>query len=307
MFLDKVMQGLSGKIMIMLFILVASSYQLEKNTTAESRNDNNPNNDIKERPIIINKIGEKIDPTTYLQKPIGEPIDLTHNREAPSKDETMSYELPTRSELIAETGDLQDIVLPFNKYCFKRGLTFAMMDNDTATGTTKFGCKGMPGTDLPNNTMCGAFYGDTYCFRKRPVLCINKQNINRPAYSFSEPESQNGWTGAVLRISPPVMGCSFKSQKHADNYCRKLYGCGFRMADYHDGRYMVGMNGTDYSNFTWNWGSTYKGYWAFWAFVVNHPMTMFRYWVTHNDVWGANPHCWPKKYYIKEFKAVMAQ
>ena len=233
----------------------------------------------------------EIDPSSFMQEP-GLPVDLSNFGAVPTKEELMAYPISEAKEMAAE---FKNSALPvfFNKMCFKRGITFARNKMDKATGTSYFSCSGNPNTDLPGSpTTCGIFYGDTYCYKARPLVCINKVGIPRPSYTFVGSVSINGWTEAVVQVTPPVAGCSFKYQKDADYYCEKLFGCGYKVADYHDGRYITGMNGVNYSNFSWNPSITMKGYYAFWAYFINMPQVSQRYWVTHRDVWGANPHCW---------------
>ena len=252
-------------------------------------------NDTKENNMAANS--EIIDPTMFQQEEaffIAE-INQSDDKEKPAEPdehEKKPYIIPEKSEIMEELS-ASPLPIVFNPMCYKRGFTLALEDINKDFGLIKYSCKGFPKTDLPGpGNYCGAFYGDTYCYRRLPMLCINKLGINRPAYNFTGSASSNGWTEGIVRETPPVPGCAFKYLKDANNYCRKLFGCGYRVADYHDGRYMPGMNGTTYANFTWNSSSTYKGYYAFWTFVVHHNNKQNRYWATHNDVWGANPHCW---------------
>lgn len=249
---------------------------------------------VKTNPEGVEEVNgeELIDPKTFQQVETIYTGDINDPDSTPSKEEVRPYMLPEKEEIMKELS-LEIEPLPFNKMCYKRGLTLALAKVNSTHGIINFSCKGAPNTDLAGSpTSCGPSYGDTYCYRRLPVLCIRKLDLNRPSYSFTGSASSNGWSEGIVKITPPVPGCRFKYQYQVNNYCRKLFGCGFRIADYHDGRYMPGMNGTTYANFTWNTSSTYKGYYSFWTYVVNHNNTSNRYWVTHNDAWGVNPHCW---------------
>lgn len=234
----------------------------------------------------------EIDPSSFMQDLEFPHTDLFNPAAVPQDGELKPYPIPAVKEMASE---FNSSALPvfFNKMCFKRGLTFAMNKRDKSTGTSYFSCLGNPNTDLPGSpTTCGYNYGDTYCFRARPIACINKVGIPRPSYTFTGSADSNGWTEAIVQVTPPVAGCAFKYKKDADYYCEKLFGCGYKVADFHDGRYINGMNGVNYSNFSWNPSITMKGFYGFWAFFINMPNVSQRYWVTHNDLWGANPHCW---------------
>jgi hypothetical protein len=227
---------------------------------------------LKLQPILPNpnnKVFDRADPSI---KPPSEDLAVASNDEAAK--------------------ELVDSSLIINKRCFKKGMTFALGARDNTFGIQKFVCRGMPLND--NGSMnCGQFYGDTWCFRKRRVLCINKLKLNRPAYTVAPNSPINeGWTEGIVQASPPVIGCSFATKQDVDAYCTKLFGCGYVLADFHDGRYMNGMNGAINANFSWNSAITFKGFNNFWTYVQGAFMTSQRFWVSHTDVFGANPSCW---------------
>ena len=198
-------------------------------------------------------------------------------------------ELATREMVDKE---LIDPTIIINKLCFKKGMTFALGPRDSTFGIQKFVCNGMPLNDN-GVTACGQFYGDTWCYKKRKILCINKLKLNRPAYKVAPNSPINeGWTGAIVQATPLVVGCSFATKAEVDAYCTKLFGCGYVLADFHDGKYMANMNGYVNANFSWNWASTFKGFNNFWTYIQGPFITNERFWVSHTDVYGANPSCW---------------
>jgi hypothetical protein len=64
-------------------------------------------------------------------------------------------------------------------------------------------------------------------------------------------ECYSGWAGGFIKPTWPICGDRLASPTHADTYCRKIAGEGFRMAEFHDGKYVVGTGGEDYSYATW--------------------------------------------------------
>ena len=182
--------------------------------------------------------------------------------------------------------------IAINRRCFKKGMTFAFGTLDSANGIYRFACNALPTNDN-GSAMCGQFYGDTWCYRKRRVLCINKLGLNRPPYFVPAGQAvNNGWTEGIVKASPPVIGCSFATKGDVDAYCTKLFGCNWIGAEFHDGRYHPSMTGYTFANFSWNSSLTTKGFSSFWTYGQNLPQTSQRYWVTHGDVYGANPNCW---------------
>ncbi len=142
--------------------------------------------------------------------------------------------------------------LPPNKNCTRRGLTWGTTKNCKYCkfGICQISCRGKP---LVNNTQyCNRYNGDTICKNLRPLLCIKKLNLDRPAYEvnsndpypsiFQNYEYYNSWSGAFIRKTKPVMGCQIWNKKHADKICEYEFGCGWKMARENDGRYKVGMS-----------------------------------------------------------------
>jgi hypothetical protein len=50
-----------------------------------------------------------------------------------------------------------------------------------------------------------------------------------------------GWSKGQIKLTRPIRGCYIKSKDHADEICKKYFGCEYEMASHHDGRYINGM------------------------------------------------------------------
>jgi hypothetical protein len=207
-----------------------------------------------------------------------------------------SVVVPAVDDSVASEADVQkeigSNILPINRRCFKKGMTFAIGGINSTFGIQKFKCNAPPTNDKGTNN-CDQFYGDTWCYKKRRILCINKLRLNRPAYPVAAGQAASeGWSEGIVQATPQVMGCSFATKNDVDAYCTKLFGCNYIGAEFHDGRYISAMNGPIFANFSWNTGITTKGFSSFWTYVQNFPTVSERYWVSHMDVYGANPNCW---------------
>jgi hypothetical protein len=128
----------------------------------------------------------------------------------------------------------------------KKGLTWTLRRHVDGLNMDMFGCNG-----------CDPYAGDTDCGKKRSILCINKQKLNRPAYDInctaaSAPaEYYCGWSGGLYGATPPVRGCNIKSQYRGNKFCAASLGEGWVMAEFHDGAYIVGMSKTKYAGNDW--------------------------------------------------------
>jgi hypothetical protein len=82
---------------------------------------------------------------------------------------------------------------------------------------------------------CNAYQGDTLCTATLPILCIDPAGLAFPNYTPHPSSFYDGWTGAYLGLSAPIIGTALTSQAAADNVCAVQYGPGWRMAEFHDG------------------------------------------------------------------------
>ena len=118
--------------------------------------------------------------------------------------------------------------------------------------------------------LSNAYSGDTTVDQYRPVLCIQvDETVPAPAIPY---DFYNGWSRGTLKTTPPVQGMTLTSQQAGDRLCKETFGAGYRMAEFHDGRY-----GPDFSA---------SGGWSFWGLGSVPGGT--RFWVAINDQ-AANP------------------
>lgn len=114
------------------------------------------------------------------------------------------------------------------------------------------------------------YAGDTPATASLPVLCLLVNNSPVPA--GITPNFYNGWARGSVRLTPSVQGMQLTSRAVADGICATNFGTGWRMAEFHDGRY-----GTNLSS---------SGGWTFWAYGTLPLGT--RFWTAINDQ-PANP------------------
>jgi hypothetical protein len=114
------------------------------------------------------------------------------------------------------------------------------------------------------------YYGDTPATASRPVLCLYI-NYN-PVPAGITPDFYNGWARGAVHMTPPVAGSQLTSRAAANALCAANFGSGWRMAEFHHGRYGPNL--------------TSVGGWSFWAYGAFPAGT--RFWVAINDQ-PANP------------------
>jgi hypothetical protein len=85
------------------------------------------------------------------------------------------------------------------------------------------------------------FVGDTDCSTALPLLCLRDQQRPAPA-AFSQAgrlgsheDLARQWTGGDLRLSSMVRGDTLATVQDADRRCRREFGAGWRVADFHAG------------------------------------------------------------------------
>ena len=101
---------------------------------------------------------------------------------------------------------------------------------------------GIDGTGNP-------YTGDTKCTAKRPILCLKVDNSPRPNYAVTPgQEFYQGWTLGHYTTTLPVKGSQIISSADGDNRCATAFGTGWRMAEFHDGGYVPGMDASNFGN-----------------------------------------------------------
>lgn len=122
------------------------------------------------------------------------------------------------------------------------------------------------GTDNRTN----AYSGDTPATASLPILCLFVNNSAVP--SGITPDFYNGWTRGSVRLTPSIPGTNLTSRAAADAICAANLGAGWRMAEFHDGRYGPNLASS--------------GGWTFWAYGTLPLGT--RFWTAIDDQ-PANP------------------
>ena len=167
------------------------------------------------------------------------------------------------------------------KSCLRKGMTWRRRKYFCHShGTGMVGCAG-----------CDAYRGDTICWNKRPILCINDQNMQRPDYVAGTGTFgfYYGWSGAHIDITKPIRGCWIQSRYHADLICKMFFGDCWRMAEFHDGWYQTNLPATRQGAFC-EWQRNLRGGWNFYAYGNRTGNVNFgRFWVAIND---QRANCW---------------
>lgn len=180
------------------------------------------------------------------------------------------------------------------RYCrWRKGLTWGFISHDCKLGTDFVGCWGSPASSFDVG-QCNPYHGDTVCTAVRPILCINKLNLRRPAYDIEcsphamQKEFYCGWSGALLALSKPIQGCRLINSDFADRWCAETVGCGYVMASHGDGYFIDGMNSANFNDCTWDWSKAHSGGWSFRGYS-NLRNSNTRWWTKINDQFG---NCW---------------
>ncbi|MFH8980258.1 hypothetical protein [Streptomyces varsoviensis] len=141
------------------------------------------------------------------------------------------------------------------------GMTWARMA-DGPDGSVRVGG--------PGGTQSDPYKGDTPATAQLPVLCLRVDGSPLP--DGLTPDFYGGWAQGTVAASRPVKGSRLNSRAAADSVCAAAFGAGWRMAEFHDGRY-----GPDLQ---------YSGGWSFWAYGDLPKNT--RFWTAIDDQ-PANP------------------
>ncbi|GAB3157978.1 hypothetical protein GCM10027290_60280 [Micromonospora sonneratiae] len=114
-----------------------------------------------------------------------------------------------------------------------------------------------------------AYAGDTTVDQYLSALCLLVDARPAPAIPF---DHDNGWARGAVKVTAPIRGDALTSRAQGDSICASTFGAGWRLAEFHDGRW-----GTDF---------VFSGGWSFWAAGVLTPGT--RFWTAISDQ-PANP------------------
>ncbi|CAF4104891.1 unnamed protein product, partial [Adineta steineri] len=140
---------------------------------------------------------------------------------------------------------------------------------------------------------CNPYSGDTDCNTRLPILCKQIDKSPRPAYTMTctdhamPKEFYCGWTMGYIATTPKVAASTFSTIKDVDAYCEDALGPGWVTAEFHDSRYIPGMNGATYANAQWTqWGASHgnnypSGGWSYYSYGNVRNDT--RFWMDIND------------------------
>lgn len=164
------------------------------------------------------------------------------------------------------------------------GLTLGKYSHDPVLGIDHIG----------HNSVGNPYTGDTACTAKRPVLCVRVDGSARPPYDVAPEQAfYQGWVEGHFSTTKPIPGTLLTSQAAGDAQCKKYLGPNWRMAEWHDGKYVDGMNAsthyysTGYSASPWPASGTPPGGHSMWGYGNVRDDT--RYWAAVND---NNGNCW---------------
>lgn len=172
----------------------------------------------------------------------------------------------------------------------KIGMTWKKYNHLPTFGIDSIGCDNGGGG-------CNPYKGDTSCNVELPVICIRFDQSPRPAYAVigdgyaMAPEFYQGWAEGHIKTTTPVRGSQFKSINEVNAFCVSLFGEGWRTAEFHDGKFISGMNNTLYAGDSWKIAAAQQqhGGWRFYAYGDIRGDT--RFWAHINDQTST---CWSK-------------
>jgi hypothetical protein len=173
----------------------------------------------------------------------------------------------------------------------REGMTWGVASHDDSDlDISRVHCYGQPGSP------CDPYHGDTSCFTPLPVLCVNVDGRPRPSYSIPvcgsscsmNDEFYNGWIEGSVALTAPVQGNAFATLADVNSYCEAQLGPSYRAAEFHDGRWVYGMDENNFYGSTWP-ANTSAGGWGFYA--PGQLADASRFWVDIND---QNANCWSR-------------
>jgi hypothetical protein len=176
----------------------------------------------------------------------------------------------------------------------RKGLSWGKVAHDDALGIDRVHCYGKPALpEAQGGPGCNPYEGDTPCGQALPILCVKVDGSPRPPYamscgSYAMPgEYYCGWVEGRLALTKPVAGLALASAAAADALCAAALGAGWRMAEHHDGKFVMGMGAQSYSGESWRANELARGGWGFFGYGDIDDRS--RFWVRIDDQRG---NCW---------------
>ncbi len=159
----------------------------------------------------------------------------------------------------------------------KKAMTWKFMGEDTDLNIVRVGISGGDPRE-----------GDVTISAILPILAINVNDTARPNYDVSNinasqsKEYYSGWSCGTIKLTPPIRGEDITSREVADSLCQLYLGKGYRMAEFHDGKYVSGMSSTQYYGNSWpDMSNLNSGAWHMFSYGDIDKDT--RFWVSIND------------------------
>ncbi|MER7048453.1 flagellar hook-length control protein [Streptomyces jumonjinensis] len=109
------------------------------------------------------------------------------------------------------------------------------------------------------------YTGDTPTTASLPLLCL--KITGSPVPAGITPDFYAGWARGQVAATSPIRGNRLTSRALADGVCANSLGAGWRMAEFHDGRYGPALE--------------HSGGWSYWAYG-DVPLGT-RFWTAIND------------------------
>lgn len=170
----------------------------------------------------------------------------------------------------------------------KLGMTWSKLEHQATFGIELVGCV--------NWIKCNPYSGDTDCDTALPVICAKVDQSPRPAYAVlgnghaMPPEYYVGWLQGHITTTAPVKASVFRSLAEVNAFCARSFGTEWRIAEVHDGKFIRGMNNTNYAGESWRAAASQyqSGGWRFYSY--GNIRTDTRFWAHINDqpstCWG---------------------
>jgi hypothetical protein len=187
-----------------------------------------------------------------------------------------------------------EVTASFTPHISRNGMTWGVNNYNADLDITRVHCYGKIG---PNRGPCNPYQGDTSCSAPLPVLCVKVDGTPRPPYALAKcstcamyDEYYNGWAEGSIGLTAPAQGNAFANLADADAYCAAQLGEGYKVAEHHTGRYVMGMDENNFYGDTWP-ANTSAGGWGLYG--PGQLADTSRFWVDINDqdanCWGRDP------------------
>ncbi|MCI3934601.1 hypothetical protein [Streptomyces sp. AN091965] len=139
---------------------------------------------------------------------------------------------------------------------------------NTKAMTWTFLADGPDGTvRVGGGPLSNPYQGDTATSTALPVLCLKVDGS--PAPAGITPDFYAGWAKGTVAASNPIRGTRLTSLAAADGLCANTFGAGWRMAEFHDGKYGPNLDSSGGWSF-WAYGDVPIGT-RFWTYINDQP------------------------------------